>query len=491
MGRWRKRRFFLHAIVVSIGLTLVFGGHGIGAEADSRLAEASSLDQVSVPLALFEAVHQALSGPQHDQIAMTYASAASTSQAALAALQPRVQASIHSTAAAPFGDEIDAGVMVGPSITWSIPTGQGHTDISLGAAARTGYAQPVGAQATLSVQIPLLSGPDTRREIALQSLREAQDTYLADQRKLVIRAMQVHEELTQAQQELHLATRLRQLTQEQYALALEREQRGAISTAELFQLRSSINASLDAEAAARRRVAESRDAYRELTGQEAPGLPPDSTQQVLLHADLDKTPATVEDWVAVALSQRSDVQNARKAVSLAQEGLLKAQSQAAREVSFTAGATWPRKVTETSTDFRTQVQAGVQATFFLGDGVRAERVVSAELALERAKRALRDLEYSIERAVHGALYDIAETERSLRQAREQLQQDALVLTVAQERLERGLGLPHEVAAKELALAQQANRVRSLEARRAIQCVSLWHTVGSDPVKLQDTRMQSW
>ncbi|MGI6611121.1 MAG: TolC family protein [Limnochordia bacterium] len=478
-----KRRFFPQVVVMSIGFALVFSSCCAGAEANTRLAGNSRLDQVSVPLALLEVINKTLSGPQHEKAAIVYAGAASTCRAALAALQPQIRASIHSRAASPFGDKIDAGVMAGPSITWSIPTGQGHTDISLGAAVRTGYAQPVGAQASLSVQVPLLSGPDGRHKIATQGLSEAQDAYLADQRKLIIRAMQVYDQLIQAEQGLLLASRLLQLTEEQYSVALEREQRGTVSAAELYQLRSSLAASLDAEAEARRRVAESRDALRELTGQDTLGLNSDSTEQVLLHADLPEVAATPEAWVAIALSQRSDMHSAHRAVSLAKEALVRAQLQAKREISFTAGATWPHKVTETSTDLRTQIQAGVQATFFLSDGVRAEEVVSAQLSLEQANRALRELECAIDRAVHGVLYDIAESERSLRQAYEQLEQDTLLLTVVQERLERGLGLQHDVAAKELAVAQQTNRIRALEARLTRQCVTLWHTVGSDPLEL--------
>jgi outer membrane protein TolC len=441
------------------------------------------LGEITIPGIQLEVINEALSGPMHEKAVMAYANAASRYRVALAALRPQLRASVQAGAASPFGDKIDAGVAAGPSITLSVPTGQGRTEISLGAGVRTGYAQPIGAQASFSVKMPLLSGPDNRRKTAEHELAVAQETYLADQRQLIVRAMQAYDDFVQAEQDFRLAAELLELAKQEYGLALEREERGSISAAELFRLRSSLNASLDAEAQARRRWTESREALRELTTRDLPEFT-DSTEPIRLRVDLPETPSTPEGWVALALSRRTDLKNARQAVSLAEEALMTARLQAKREVSFTAGAQWPHETEETSTDFRTRVHAGVEASFFLWDGARSEEVVAAELRLAAAKKALEDLERAIERSVHAALYDIAESERALRQAREQLEQDKLLLTVAQERFESGLGLQQDVIARRLAIVQQSNRIHALEARLARQCVLLWHAVGADIPEIQ-------
>jgi len=471
-----SRRLFFASCGLALLVSLCAEAHFDGPFPDVELGE------VKVPGIQLEVINDTLSGPLHHKAAMAYADAASRYRVALAALRPQLRASVQAGAASPFGDDIDAGVAAGPSITLTLPTGQGRSEISLGAGVRTGYAQPIGAQASFSVRMPLASGPDNRRETAEHELTEAQDAYLASQRQLIIRAMQVYDDFMQAEQELRLTADLLRLAEEEYALALEREERGSISAAELFRLRSSLNASLDAEAQARRRWTENREALRELTNRDILEFT-DSTEPVRLSADLPEIPSTPEGWVAVALSRRSDLRNAQQAVSLAREALMAARLQAKREISFSAGAQWPHEIKETSTDFRTRLHAGVEASFFLWDGARAEQVVTAELRLETAEKALEDLERSIERSVYAALYDIAESERVLTQAREQLEQDRLLLTVAKERFESGLGLQHDVIARQLAVVQQSDRIRALEARLARQCVTLWHTVGVDALEI--------
>lgn len=449
-----------------------------------------SLDQVSVSSALLDVVKQALHGPRHEIASIDYARAASDARAQLADLQPRLSMSLQAAALAPFTDNLDKGIAAGPNVTWSLPTGQGSTEITVGAAARTGHAQAVGAQAAVTTSVPVLSGPDNRRYAAEVKLLAAEAAYIQAQRQIVIDATYAFGELAQAEERMLLATQLRELAEAEYALARDRQERGVISFVELHKLRAGVADAIDDEAAARQDLVESRDRLRDLVGL-AEFYPGNTTgleaQKQLLHVTLPTVPAEPEDWVQVALEQRVDIQAARARVSLAKAELVKAQTLATRVVAFTARATWPHEVTETTVDLRTDLRAGIEATFYLSDPGRTESVAALELSLAKAKRQLHDLEIQVERTVHRALYDIAEIARSLAQAREQLRQDELMLSVSRERLSQGLDLPHAVAAQELVVAQQASRVRNLEARRAALHIALWHAVGLDPVQLRPHR----
>lgn len=481
MLRLPKRQIRLTLLLLFMTALLFLGGSALATHPPISYDE---LDQLTVPLALAELIDQTLNGPQNELAAIDYARALSDYRASLAELQPKLSASLQGQATSPFSESLEYGIIAGPSVTYSLPTGQGRTDITLGAALRTGYEQTLGAASSLSVRVPLLAGPDNRRAIATQNLRVAQSNYLHRQRQLVIQAMEAYSGFAQAQESVTLATRLRALSEEQYAVALEQEHRGVIPPVELYRMRSGVNTAFDEETAARRRLAESKHALRSLVG-EAPGLSA-TDESVMLHVKLPMQATDLEDWIQIALTQRDDVALARDAEALAEAALAKVNLQSKRDIAFTANALWPRKVTETTSDLRTEVQAGIQATFFLSDVRRAEAITSAELALDRTRKALRDLEQAVERAVRGAFYDIAESQRALSRAREQLHQDELLLTVVVDRLDRGLALMHDVAAQELAVAQQKARIRTLEMRLAKQHMTLWHTVGLDPVELNLT-----
>jgi outer membrane protein TolC len=146
--------------------------------------------------------------------------------------------------------------------------------------------------------------------------------------------------------------------------------------------------------------------------------------------------------------------------------------------------TWPNKVTETSVDFRTDVQIGVQATFHLADPARRQNVVAAQAGYEKARLHTQELQQQIAREIATALFRVQEIEQTLAQAQMHLEQLETNLAVVRERLAQGLAVAQDAAEQELNVAQQVGRIRQLAGERVIAYLTLWHAAGLDAVALQ-------
>lgn len=457
-----------------------------------------------------KAINAALVGPQEQVAALDYQRSASSVRAALGDLKPQVALSVQAQANSPYSASNKIGAVAGPALALTLPTGQGVTTISLGAAARTpGYSQSLGAQASLSTRIPLLAGPDTRQTAAEHDLAAAQAAYQARQQQIVIDAINAYNGALQAEEALLLATQARQLAELDYQLGQEQFQRGTLSSTDLYRLRAALNSAQNSELSAKHALEDSRSAMANIWGADTPDISlstisgDEQSAPALFHVngpaaptngqasaqnsgtDVDPAsdPAYIEAWTTLALQRRSDVQLARENVDLANAALQKAMAVADKEIAFVAGATFPKEITETYVDERINVTAGVQATFYLQNPRRTESVVAAEAALARAKADLANLEQQVKRSIPVAVHRIVEIEQSIAQARMQLRQDEMTLAVVKERVAQGLAITRDIAAQELVIAQQASYLRRLEGQRIVAYVSLWQTAGLNAVEL--------
>jgi outer membrane protein TolC len=482
--QWRRLCVIVCTIAACVSLTSLLP---IYAADPTGGAAPYKLNEIAVPQNLLTLIEQVLSGPKHAAAALDYQIAAANTQATLGDLQPQLALSVQSRAYAPFSDsaaDTKVGLIAGPGLILTLPTGQGQTQITVGAAARTGYSSVFGAQANITTQIPLLAGPDTRQASAKQALSSAQAEYLRKQRQLVLDAVKAYYAVQAAEQELTLTEQLYQLASLAYTLGDEQFQRGTLSSTELYLLRQAMNSATDQHRTALFDLEKAKADLQSLVGGVTISIADASDlSERLLQVD---APAdlTADVWVALALERRDDLHLAQEAEALAKLKLDSIEAKAGKEINLVAGATWPNKVTETSVDFRTDVQIGVQATFHLADPARRQNVVAAQAGYEKARLHTQELQQQIAREIATALFRVQEIEQTLAQAQMHLEQLETNLAVVRERLAQGLAVAQDAAEQELNVAQQVGRIRQLAGERVIAYLTLWHAAGLDAVALQ-------
>ena len=482
------------------------------------LAEAT-LAEIKVPAGFLHLLKQAMAGPRHELLTVEYAQDASTARAANGDLSSKLSTSFQLLGVSPLSSSSlstgvdNTGLVAGPTLTYTLPIGKGQLQLNLGLAARVKSSDGSTAfvpQAGLSANLPLFAGKDTRRSAAQFDLAQARYDYQVKKRQLIADTIAAGFQYRQAEIDLTLADLALHLAQAEYEKATLHHSQGLLSYTELSRLRSAWYAAQDDQLAAQRALSAALHRLQNLTGKEPSSLLPatagyeamasnggaqaTSAAQVpaaqvpaappdILHPSRQELPQDEKGWIDLAIAIRGDVQLAREAVKLAADELNRVKATAHRNISLVAGVSWPKELSETKTDLRTDVHLGISGTVYLFDIRRSETVTLAELQLSEAELRMRQTIAAVEQAVANAWWEREAAARALALAMANLDREELLLAATKERLLEGLAVPLDVLAQELAVAQQKARVHRLEANLAQLTLALWQAAGLDIAEL--------
>ncbi len=466
------------------------------APAQSNLPPTFTSGTLEVPAILLNVARQALDGPKHDLLIIDYASANSANRSALGVMKPTSRIGVQLAQTTPFANLADAGLVASPTwrLTW--PVGQGEANINLGLQGLLSYTQgkPLAnaafPQASVQLNLPLLAGGDLRHSQANLELLSARASYQMQRRNLISEAISSYLALQKAEDNLYLAELSCALAQAEYERASEAKQQGAITGGELNRLRNYWQSTVDTLAAAQRTRALTSDQLQALLGATQADSPLFKTEPwgtnaalTVLQASLTPLPADLAGWIQLALTKREDMEVTRAALVQAEAAAAKARATANKQLNFTASLGWPREISASKQDLRTELQVGLQGTFYLFSTASEESVTMADLAASKAKYQLQAKELAISQEVQLAFYDVEACWRALALAQEQQAQEELLLATMRQRLNEGLAIWLDVQSQELAAATQAARVRNLQADLLRYQILLWHAAGLQIVQL--------
>lgn len=466
----------------------------LAAPVEINLPPSFTSGHLQVPAIMLDVARQALAGPQHDLLLIDYASANAANRSALSALTPAMATGFQITQTTP-ANAADSTLIAGPAWRLSIPIGQGQANINLGLQGLLAYTQnkPLASavlpQANVKMNLPLLAGSDLRRDQADLELYTARASYQMQRRNLILKAISAYLALQQSDDELQLAGLSCALAQAEYDRAIETQLQGTLTSGELNRLRSYWQSTIDAQVAAQRTRTINSDQLQTLLGVAADSpllqtaLSGSSAALIELQTSVTPLPAELADWIQLALEKREDIAVTRAALKQAEDSAAKTRATTGKELNFTASLGWPREISLSKQDFRTELQVGLQGTFYLHNAACQESVTMADLAVERAMHQVQAKEMAVTQEVKLAFYDVESCWRALIRAQEQQAQDEILLATMRQRLQAGLAIALDVQSQELVTAQQAARVRRLQADLLRGQIALWHTAGLQIMQL--------